>query len=83
MSADHTHTRYTSASGGLYEFLEHAYNASPPYVLVPLNGHCIPGGDDLRANGALGQTMFFSCAPPNAFVWGEVVMQFFVAHPRP
>ncbi len=80
-SAAHTHTRYTSASGGLYEFLQHDFLAS---AYVPaIYGHCIPGGDDVIANGSLGQSLFFSCAPPNAFAWGQVVMQFFVAHPRP
>lgn len=81
--AQHTRTRYSSSSGLVFEYLQHAYAVTTPYVPVPLVGHCIPGGNDLRANGALGQTMFFSCAPPNAFVWGEVVLQFFVDHPKP
>lgn len=81
--AQHTRTRYTSASGLVFEYLQHSYAVTTPYVPVPLAGHCIPGGDDLRANGALGQTMFFSCAPPNAFAWGQVVLQFFVDHPKP
>ncbi len=79
----HIHTRYTNASGTVYEFLQHDYVTPPPLVPIVLGGHCIPGGNDLAANAAIGQTMFFSCAPPNAFVWGQRVMQFFVAHPKP
>jgi hypothetical protein len=67
----------------VYEFLQHDYVVPPPLVPVALGGHCIPGGNDLPANASVGQTMFFSCAAPNAFVWGTTVMQFFVAHPKP
>ncbi len=81
--AQHTRSRYTSASGLVFEYLQHSYAVTPPRLPVPLAGHCIPGGDDLGANAPLTQTMFFSCAPPNAFVWGEVVLQFFVDHPKP
>lgn len=80
--AKHTRTRFTNAQGTVFEFLEHGYEAPPPLILVPLKGHCVPGGDDLPANGTLGQTMFFSCAPPVAFDWGQVVLQFFIDHPR-
>jgi len=81
--AHFTHSRYTSPSGSVYEYLEHDWVVTQPYVPVPLGGHCIPGGDDLRQNATTGQTMFFSCAPPNSLAWGPLVMQFFVAHPRP
>jgi pimeloyl-ACP methyl ester carboxylesterase len=80
--AKHTHTRFTNPSGAVYEFLQHDYVVPPPLVLVPLQGHCIPGGADLPANATLGQTAFFSCAPPNAFVWGPRVLKFFIDHPR-
>lgn len=79
----HTHTRFTNPSGAVFEFLQHDYLVPPPLVLVPLQGHCVPGGSDLPANASLGQTMYFSCAPPNAFTWGARVMKFFVDHPRP
>ncbi len=81
--AQHAWTRYTNASGTVFEFIQHDYEVDPPLVPVPLHGHCIPGGNDLQANATFGQTMYFSCAPPDAFVWGQVVMQFFQAHPRP
>jgi poly(3-hydroxybutyrate) depolymerase len=82
-SADYTHTRYTGPNGLVFEYLVHSWVAPTPSVPVPIRGHCIPGGADLRAGAPLTQTMFFSCQPPNAFVWGEVVMAFFVAHPAP
>jgi len=31
---------------------------------------------------ATGQLYSFACDSPNAFAWGEVVVDFFVAHPR-
>ncbi len=80
-SAGFTRTRYASATGTVYEYLEHSYSVE--FQFAVLGGHCLPGGDDLIANGDLGQTMFFSCAAPVAFTWGEQVMAFFVAHPRP
>lgn len=82
-SADHTHTRYAGPNGLVYEYLVHSWLAPTPTVPVPIRGHCIPGGADLRAGAPLTQTMFFSCQPPNAFTWGDVVMAFFVAHPKP
>ena len=66
----------------IFEYLQNDYIVPPPLVPVALQGHCIPGGSDLPANGTLGQTMYFSCAQPNAFVWGQLVMQFFIAHPK-
>lgn len=81
--AKHTHTRFTNAQGTVFEFLQHDYQVPPPLIAVPLKGHCIPGGDDLPANASLGQTMYFSCAPPNAFDWGQTVLQFFIDHPKP
>jgi polyhydroxybutyrate depolymerase len=79
--ADHTRTRYTNARGLVYEFVSHdavAYLGS-----VYVGGHCLPGGNDSPANADLGQTLFFSCAPPHPFVWGQLVLDFFEAHPKP
>jgi dienelactone hydrolase len=81
--ANYVHTRYTSPTGNVvFEFIQHDYEVEPPLLPVPLGGHCFPGGDDLR-HGASSAALFFGCAPPNAFVWGNVVMDFFVAHPKP
>lgn len=81
--AKHTWTRFTNATGMVFEFLQHDYVVPPPLVFVPLQGHCIPGGKDLPINASLGQTMYFSCAQPNAFEWGKAVLQFFIDHPKP
>ncbi len=76
--ATFTRTRYTSPSGTVLEFLQHDYAAGP--CLVTIDGHCFPGSDD--PGGLQGQACSFKCLPPNAFTWGEEVMQFFIAHPR-
>jgi hypothetical protein len=46
-----------------------------------LKGHCYAGSrdDELEKWQFLG----FGCEPPNAFNWGEEVMKFFLAHPKP
>jgi polyhydroxybutyrate depolymerase len=81
--AKYAHTRYLSPTGTVVEFLQHDYVAPSSLLLVNLGGHCLPGGQDLPPGGTPSLTLYFSCAQPNGFVWGEKVMQFFVAHPRP
>ena len=62
-------TRYENAtSGASLEFLQHDYAGS-----LLLQGHCFPGSEDAT----------FRCSPPNDFVLGETVMEFFLANPRP
>lgn len=70
-------TRYEGTDGALLEFLQHDYE-SPVFYL---QGHCYPGSED--PGNAPDQIASFACDPPNAFVYGEVVMDFFLAHPRP
>lgn len=70
-------TRYVSAAGTHFEFVQHDYAAAS----ATLRGHCYPGSDDLNG-GAPGQLFGFACVPPNGFDWGEEVMAFFLAHPR-
>ncbi len=79
----HERTRYVSATGTTYEFLQHDWDVVPPLLPLLLRGHCIPGGQDQPGTGAPGQNLFFSCKPPNSVIWGDVVLQFFVDHPRP
>jgi hypothetical protein len=74
-------TRYTGTGGMVYEFIQHDYVVPTPLVPITLGGHCLPGGNDLTPS--ISTPMVFSCSPPNAFVWGEVAMQFFIAHPKP
>lgn len=75
-----TRTRYTSPKGTVFEFIQHDYEAGS--CLLKLGGHCFPGSDD-HAGGLPGQACAFACIAPNAFTWGEEVMQFFIAHPKP
>lgn len=81
-SASHRHTRYTSASKRVvFEYLEHDWEITRPLLpLVRVAGHCYPGGDDQGPSA--GHQLYFSCAPPNAFDWGALVMNFFTENPR-
>jgi Phospholipase/Carboxylesterase len=72
--ASHIWTRYKNANGTVFEFIQHDYTGN-----AILGGHCYPGSTD--TGGEPGQLFPFACDPPNAFTWGEVVMQFFLAHP--
>lgn len=74
--ANHSCKQWTSAKGTVFEFVQHDYKAPP----VTLQGHCYPGSTDKGSEP--GQLFSFACTPPSAFVWGEEVMKFFVAHPR-
>ena len=65
-------TRFTGASGVVYELWEHDYMAANT-----LGGHCFPGGAPV---GVLWNN--YGCSPPNGFVYGEVAMQFFRDHPK-
>jgi pimeloyl-ACP methyl ester carboxylesterase len=83
--ANYKHTRYETAKGAVYEFIQHDYLATEPLVPIPggvdVAGHCMPGGDDLRGQ-ATGHAFFFTCAPPTAFKWGALMVDFFLAHPK-
>lgn len=74
----HQWTRYTSATHGVYEYLEHQYVTSSTTLAVPIAGHCFPGGKDL--SGTLSRPLYFTCTPPTSFVWGEIVLDFFASH---
>lgn len=77
--ADFTRTHYT---GGV-DFLAHDYTSSAQIPFIDqtrLLGHCFPGSDD--PGGATGQLFPFGCDQPAAFVWGEELVSFFLAHPR-
>jgi hypothetical protein len=73
----HRWTRHEGRDRGLLEFIEHDYAAASPL----LGGHCYPGSDD--PGDAPGQLFPFKCEDESAFVWGEVAIDFFDAHPRP
>ena len=77
--ADYRHDRYTNADGVVIEAFDHAYETVPDGPWASANGHCIPGSttDPYAPQYAI------PCELPNAFQWGEAVMQFFLAHPTP
>ncbi|MBL4685007.1 MAG: hypothetical protein JKY37_10485 [Nannocystaceae bacterium] len=73
----HEWTRYTGADGMVLEFIQFDYRASAE----ALDGHCIVGGQDPGTEP--GQILPINCVDEPAFVWGEAVIDFFEAHPRP
>jgi hypothetical protein len=77
--ANYTHGRWTGANGALIETLDHAYETVDPGPFASANGHCIPGStsDPQAAQYAI------PCKLPNAFVWGDKAIEFFLAHPMP
>ena len=55
------------------------------YYVVNQSGLLRSSSDTSRVKvkrGLPGQVCKFGCLPPNAFNWGEVVMQFFLDHPK-
>jgi polyhydroxybutyrate depolymerase len=74
--AGYTHARWTGTS--IIETFDHAYETVSDGPFASARGHCIPGStsDPYATQYAV------PCRLPNAFVWGEAVMSFFLAHPR-
>lgn len=70
-------TRHEGDGRGLFELIQHDYSAA---ALI-LGGHCYPGSDD--PGDAPGQLFSFKCEDESGFSWGEAVIDFFDAHPRP
>jgi poly(3-hydroxybutyrate) depolymerase len=68
----YVHNRWTGSDGAVFEVFEHHYE------LARGGGHCVPGSPAI-----LNSSYNYACQGPNAFVWGEEVMKFFVAHPMP
>jgi len=81
-SPTYTRERFTDASGTVVEFLAHDYYSNALFILEQsrLLGHCFPGSTD--PGGQPGQLFPFRCEQPASFVWGQEVVDFFVAHPR-
>lgn len=75
--AAHTATRWTTAGGTVFEFWEHDYTTSAQIAFVGIDGHCVPGGTDFS-----GIPAGFSCEDTGTFVFGQLAMQFFLAHPK-
>jgi polyhydroxybutyrate depolymerase len=75
----YTHNRWTSPTGTVFETFDHAYETVSDGPWATARGHCIPGStmDPYAPQYAI------PCQLPNAFVWGDEVMKFFIAHPMP
>ncbi|HWO17997.1 MAG TPA: alpha/beta fold hydrolase [Kofleriaceae bacterium] len=79
------HDRWTGAGGAggaggaVLETFDHAYETVSDGPWASAKGHCIAGSttDPYAPQYAI------PCRLPNAFVWGEEVMRFFLAHPLP
>jgi dienelactone hydrolase len=71
---DYQHQQW---GGGVLETFDHGYETVPDGAWANARGHCIPGStmDPYAPQYAI------PCKLPNAFVWGEEVMKFFLAHP--
>lgn len=76
--AKHEARRWTTPSGTVFEFWEHDYETSAVVFFVGIKGHCVPGGSDFD-----GPPAGYSCEDTNTFVFGELAMEFFKAHPKP
>jgi pimeloyl-ACP methyl ester carboxylesterase len=76
--SNYQHQRWTSASS-VIETFDHNYITVNPGPWSSAKGHCIPGS---TMNPQAPQYAI-PCALPNAFVWGDEVMAFFLAHPMP
>ncbi len=76
-ASEHRWNRWTSADGVVFEMIDHDYRAVSPI----LAGHCFPGSVDLEAD-LPGQFLAFGCSPESPLSYGEVVMDFFEAHPK-
>ena len=78
MDPTYRHDRWTAA-GTVIETFDHGYETVTDGPFASARGHCIPGSttDPYAVQYAI------PCKLPNSFVWGEVAMQFFLAHPMP
>lgn len=77
--ASYRHDRWTVGDGAVIESFDHAYETVSDGPWASARGHCIAGSttDPYAPQYAI------PCRLPNAFVWGEEVMAFFLAHPMP
>ncbi len=80
--ATFTRTRWVNTQGAVYEFLDHDYSTDAGFLGIFLGGHCYPGSMD-HSPSEPGQLMGYGCKGANSFHWGNDVMQFFIANPKP
>lgn len=75
-NASYSHSRWTGSS--TIETFDHAYETVSNGPFANARGHCIPGS----TSDPLAPAYAIPCQLPNAFVWGDEIMTFFLAHPR-
>lgn len=89
MTAPFVRTRYEDPDGVPFEYIQHQYTSDSSFLGVPIVGHCYPGSSDLTVTPPEqtvippDQLMAFGCKDECDFNWGEEVMAFFIAHPKP
>lgn len=72
-------TRYEDGAGMVLDYLEHDYGGQ-----AVLDGHCIPGGDDLEGGDNNFGVNATTCTTGEINIhWGEIALQWFLDHPRP
>ena len=72
------HKRWTNDFDIDFDFVWHDYGGQ-----AVLDGHCLPGGTDTEGIGALGALNAMTCTTGDInFHWGELVLQFFLDHPK-
>jgi len=75
---DYEMNLYANAQGTEFKFVWHNYLADN---MLLLRGHCYPGSEDYEPSEP-GQIMGFACLPPNDFHFGEISIEWFLAHPK-
>lgn len=82
-------TRFLDPDGVPFEYIQHRYATDAAFLGVGLGGHCYPGSTDLTVTPPdqtvipPDQLMPFGCQGHTDFNWGEEVIRFFEAHPKP
>jgi poly(3-hydroxybutyrate) depolymerase len=70
----YTRQRWRDSAGMELEWIEHQY------MRATLGGYCIPGGND--ALGGINGFTATTCQTAGTLRWGDLVLQWFQAHPR-
>ena len=84
-----TRTRYANPAGVPFEYITHTYSTTSSFLGFNLLGHCYPGSTDLTVTPPAqtvvppDQLISFGCNDTCSFTWGEEVIRFFMAHPKP
>lgn len=84
VSSDDTYRRYRyeNDEGTVYEFIEHDYTSDAPLLMMPIEGHCFPGGKAVYDAQNPTNPIAFGCKDDASFAVGEEVIRFFMEHPR-